>query len=315
MIQTLKPQRLKIGDTIGLLAPASSITEEQYENALAQLKKLGFKVKLGKHLRKQYGYLGGTDEQRLEDLHQMFEDKEVKGIWCARGGYGCPRLLPDLDYQLIRQNPKALVGYSDITALFQAIYQKTGLIGFHGPLAYAVFSPYTSHCLSKVLINPKEKLTIHRFTGIDEEEDYRPATITAGIAEGELIGGNLSVLTALSGTEFQLQAQGKLVFLEDIGEKPYRIDRMLTQLLHSGQLDGAKGILLGVFANCKSGPKSHFFPLLETFKDRLSKLGIPVFYGFSFGHIEHMCTLPIGVRARMDTEGQTLTLLESSVSG
>lgn len=314
-IETMKAARLKKNDTIGLIAPGSAIGEEKVETAMQQLTEMGFQVKQGKHLRAKRGYLAGTDRQRLDDLHQMFADDSVQGIWCIRGGYGCTRLLPDLDYELIRRNPKSLIGFSDITALLHAIYLKTGLVGFHGPNASSNWTPYSSKYLQALLLNPSDTLAIQSFISPEEtESDYVPVqVIHSGRATGTLVGGNLSLLAAMAGTSFGLDASGKLVCLEDVGEKPYRIDRMLTQLLQSAHLDKAAGIILGQFKNCETNDPEFSLTLLECLTDRLAPLGIPVLYGMSFGHIDHNFTIPIGVKASMDTAAQSLTLLESGV--
>lgn len=315
MKKCIKPKALAPGDTIGLITPSSSITEAKLEKAIANMKMLGLKIKLGKHIKAINGYLAGTDEQRLEDLHNMFADDEVDGIWCIRGGYGVGRILPKINYKLIKENPKVLIGYSDITALLLAIYQETGLIGFHGPLASSEFTDYSVRHLKGVLMNPKMSYTIDyaKDNNAFTESTYRTKVIRAGQVKGELTGGNLTLLAAAMGTDFQPKFKNKLVFIEDIGERPYRLDRMFTQLLQSSDLHKAAGIILGVFEDCEAKEGSRSLSLMEMFEDRLGHLNVPIIYGLSLGHIKNHMTLPVGIEAEMDTEKRTIRLLEKGV--
>ena len=314
----LKPKQLKKGDTIGLITPGSFIEDEGLEKAVTNLESLGFQVKLSKHIRAERGFTAGTDAQRLADLHQMFSDKQVAGIWCARGGYGCGRLLPNIDYRLIKKNPKVLVGFSDITALLLAIYQETGLTGFHGPVGSSDFTEYTKAHITKVLLEPSNKLNIELSKENTKlsvtDKVYQTATIRRGTATGRLIGGNLSLLAPLAGTKYQPNIKGKLLFIEEIGEAPYRIDRMLTQLRQSYPLKAAAGIILGVFRGCGKKEGSRSLSLMDTLKDRLGDLNIPVFYGAAIGHIGDNLTLPIGIKAHFDATSGVITLLEKGVS-
>jgi len=248
-------------------------------------------------------------------LHFMFENPKIDGIWCIRGGYGCGRLLPEIDYSLIRKNPKPLIGYSDVTALLQAIYCETGLIGFHGPVAVSDFTDYTIEQFKSILMEPKAPLQLKNAPENDKTEGsaFQTKIINSGKAKGQIAGGNLSLLASLAGTKYQLDAKNKIVFLEDIGERPYRIDRMFTQLLQACKLGEAAGIALGIFDDCEAKQGSDSLTLMETFEDRLGNLGIPVIYGLSFGHIDNQFTFPIGVEAELDTDNQTITLLESAV--
>jgi len=308
---------LKEGDTIGLIAPGSPFSDkEPYQKAIENIESLGFKVKLGKNLYSKYGYLAGRDEERLADLHTMFADDEVAGIWCIRGGYGTSRLLPGIDYKLIKNNPKALIGFSDITALLQAIYQKTGLVGFHGPVAAFDFTEYTIESFKKVLMSNSLPIIGQSILNDElgqRESSYARKVINPGIMAGQIAGGNLSLIAALSGTNYEWDVKDKILLIEDVGEKPYRVDRMLTQLLQNQDLNKAAGILLGVFNNCEAKEKDASLKLMETLEDRLRQLNIPVAYGFSFGHIENQCTLPIGIKARFDTDKFELQLLEGAV--
>lgn len=314
-IKTIKAKRLQTGDTVGLITPGSYISDEALEKAVQNVEGLGLKVKLSKNIRAKRGFTAGTDQERLEDLHEMFQDQQIAGIWCARGGYGCGRLLPQIDYALIQKNPKVLIGYSDITALLLAVYQQTGLVCFHGPVAASEFTPYTKEQVQKVLMEPTPKWTIElaKENLTKSHSAYLQNVFRKGKAKGILIGGNLSLLAALAGTPYALDAKDKIVFIEDIGEKPYRIDRMLTQLRQSANLKQAAGIALGVFEDCEAKEGEASLSLTETLDDRITDLKVPSISGLSFGHIDHQCTFPIGIQARLNTTAQTITLLEPAV--
>jgi len=311
-----KPLRLRDGSTIGLIAPAGPASDEKIAKALANLSTLGYRVREGAALRARHGYLAGTDAARLADLHRAFSDPEVDAVWCVRGGYGCTRLLPDIDYDLVRKHPKPFIGYSDVTALHIAIGQKTGLVTFHGPVAAADFPENTLRHFHAALTSPQPGYLIQAPDPEAEvlpDEAYLPFTIAPGTARGQLTGGNISVLTALAGTPFQPSFRDKIVFLEDVGEQPYRIDRLLTQLLQATDLSRAAGIALGVFAECTPKNTEFSFTLPETLTDRLGTLGIPVVYGLPFGHVPHQATFPYQMEAALDADNRTLTLLEPGV--
>lgn len=299
----LKAKPLQPGDTVGLISPASSVSPQQFLTAVQHLESLGFIVVTGKHATLEHGHLGGLDHQRLEDLHQMFADPKIDGIWCARGGYGCTRLLPDLDFELIRQNPKPLIGYSDITVLLNAIFQETGLIGFHGPLGISEFSEYTVSNLKNTVFGEATNCLISQPEGATP-----PYSIHRGTAEGRFVGGNLALLAAMTGTPHQPDYQNKLVFIEEIAEKPYQIDRMLTQLLQGTNMKDAAGILLGTFVKCGIPAKGSSLSLEATLQDRLGALGIPVIYGAPFGHIDDQFTIPVGGKGRLEATDQGITI-------
>ncbi|MBL7816175.1 MAG: LD-carboxypeptidase [Saprospiraceae bacterium] len=312
----IKPKRLKQGDTLGVIAPSSALPPHVIERAINNLEGLGFKLKLGKNCRNQNGYLAGTDAERLEDLHWAFSDPEVDAIWCIRGGYGATRLLPHIDYKLIKKNPKIFIGYSDITALHIAIFQQTGLVTFHGPVGTSEYTDYTKQHTLNVLMNPtpQYKIELSAENLAKESNLFKPEVISAGKCRGKLIGGNLSLLSAMDGTPYAMQnLKGKILFIEDIDERPYRVDRMLVQLLQSHNLKELAGIALGVFEGCNPKKDENSLSLMACFKDLLGHLGIPIYYGLSFGHIAHQFTLPVGIEAELNTEGGTLTLLESCV--
>jgi muramoyltetrapeptide carboxypeptidase len=314
-IKTVKPNRLKQGDTVAVIAPSSGVSQEEFDKSIKNMTDLGFKTKVGKYTQTVNGFLAGTDKERLEDLHWAFADKEVSAVWCIRGGYGAGRFLPNIDFNLIKKNPKIFIGYSDITALHLAIYQNTGLLTFHGPVASSNYSEYTKKHAINVLMNPSAsyKIELSPDNIAKEGKEFKTEVISRGKARGKLIGGNLSLLTALAGTPFALKnTKGKLLFIEDIGERPYRLDRMFVQLKQSVNLKELSGIALGVFSDCDA-PDDKSQTVIDVVKDHLANLGIPVIYGLSFGHIRDQFTLPVGIEAELDTANSTVTLLENSV--
>ena len=322
----IKPAVLKQGDLVGLIAPSGVLDDTVLQRGVKNLESYGFKVKIGENIRAARGGYAGSVAQRLADLHAMFADKDVKGIWAARGGSGCSALLPSLRYDLIRRHPKILVGYSDITALHLAIYRHAGLVTFHGPVAPSSPTDYAVSQMQAVLMHPRPQteinMSVENERKVATQPEFTLRTFRHGIAEGRLIGGNLSVLSALIGTPYAAEIENHLVFLEDVREPPYRIDRMLTQLQQSvgnrGERDGLKraaGIMLGVFSRIKATDNDASLTLDEVLDDHFSTMPIPAVAGYSFGHIAHQFTLPIGVRARLDTLSQTLTLLEPAVLG
>jgi muramoyltetrapeptide carboxypeptidase len=318
-LEKIKPPRLKKGDTLGIIAPGSFIDESELEESVENLEDLGFKTYYTGNILERYGYLAGTDKQRVEDINHMFGNEQVAGIVCARGGWGCNRILPDIDYELIKNNPKVLVGYSDITSLLFGIYSRTGLVTFHGPVGISTFNDFSVGYLEKMIMDDTTGLELlPAEENLEKENDaYKIYTLSKGKAEGELIGGNLSIAASLVGTPYDVDYSNKLLYLEDIGEEPYRIDRMLTELILAGKLDKVNGIILGVFVDCevkKNKPSfSESLTLKEVFIDRLAGLGVPVIYGMPFGHISSKFTLPFGSRAELDTEKQKIKMLESSV--
>ncbi len=299
------PPRLTAGDTVGLITPASFITDDGLQRAVTQLEGLGLRVKEGRYIRAEHGFVAGTDEQRLGDLHAMFGDRQVKAVWCARGGYGSARLLPALNFGLIKRNPKILIGYSDITALLIAITRETGLITYHGPVGSSEFTEFTEHHLRAALFAGEEWQPIEPPAGESDRYVIRPGTAT-----GELWGGNLSLLAALAGTGYAPPVANNLLFIEEIGEKPYRIDRMLTQLKQSWKLEQAAGILLGTFRDCEPKDGERSLSLRDTLTEQLAGVGIPVAYGLPIGHIDEMCTLPVGGTATFDALDYRIRITE-----
>ncbi len=311
----IRPLRLRAGDTVGLITPASSVSDESLQKAVTNLESLGLRVKPGAFVRQERGYTAGTEEQRLADLYAMFADPQIQAVWAVRGGYGVTRLLPMIDWQLFRQHPKVFIGYSDITALLNTVTPKTGLVTFHGPVGASEFTDYTREQLTAVLFEGRAPhlLLASADNLASTEPGFERLTIRPGVATGPLVGGNLSLLSAMIGTPYQPEVEGKILFMEDIGEKPYRIDRMLTQLRQALPLEKTAGIAFGICADCQPEEGDRSLTLLETLTDRLGDLGVPVCYGLSFGHIKDQFTLPVGVPARFDATNMQLTLLEAGV--
>jgi len=241
----------------------------------------------------------------------MYADHEVKAIWCVRGGYGTTRLLEKIDFDLIRHHPKMLIGYSDITALHQAIWHETGIVGFHGPVANSDFTEYTVKILKEILFNNSENFTIplasENYDGT--AGSYAIDVIKEGVATGRLIGGNLSLLASMVGTKYECETAGKIVFIEEIEEKPYRVDRMLTQLLQNGFFDRVNGVAFGIFEKCSAEDS---LTVNQVIREILNEVQTPIIYGLSFGHISNQCTLPVGIMAKLDTTAKTIQLLESA---
>jgi len=304
-----------------MVAPSAAPNEpERIRFAIDTVESLGFKVKPGAHLYDRDGYLAGADAARAADLNAMFADDGVDAIWCVRGGYGASRILPALDYALMQQKPKALIGYSDITALHMAIHRHAGLVTFHGPVAFRAFTPYSLGELKRVLWTGETPVRLGGPPPFDRTEgrvdwENRVATLVPGKARGRLLGGNLCLMSHLCGTPYFPDLRGAILFLEDVEEAYYRIDRMLTQLWLSGALAGVAGVAFGKFTSCDPSP---FFlqnrPLEDILAERCRALGVPAVSGIMLGHIEDQTTLPVGCLAELDADEGTLTLLEPGVS-
>lgn len=301
------PPSLKKGDTIGVIAPASPIKTDDFEKAICFFQDLGLQVQLGKHLYEEYGYLAGTDEQRLEDFHDMITNPDIKGIIFARGGYGTARIAPAIDYSLIKKNPKIIWGYSDITFLHTAIRQRTGLVTFHGPMVVSDINKEAFDSLSASGFSQ-----LFQPTRLVYSENISPLKVisygTSGeSAKGQLVGGNLSLIASTLGTPFEIDTKGKILFIEDIGEQPYQVDRMLQQLTQAGKIAEASGIVVGDFA--ESEPKSTpSFTMEEVFQQYFGKLSIPVLSGFKIGHCFPHFAIPLGTEAILSAKEKTLTV-------
>ena len=296
----IKPPRLRPGDLIGIISPAGPVDESELKPDLELLESSGFRIHIAPHVYDRQGYLAGDDEARLSDLHALFQDREIKAIICARGGYGTLRLLDRIDYDLIREHPKIIVGYSDITALLMAITKKTGLVTFHGPMVRG---------FSALHDNSRESL--FKLISSDQPVSFSPMagnSLISGRATGPLIGGNLSLICHLIGTPFLPSLDGCILFIEDRGEPLYRIDRMLTHLALAGQLKEISGLIGGEFMDC--GDPSDIDTLLKTLA---SDLKIPLTTGFPVGHGPQNTALPLGIPTRLDADLMTLATLEPCV--
>jgi len=317
MNRLLKPDRLNFGDTIGIIAPASAPPDPMaIDRAAAALERFGFKPKLAKNVRARLGFIAGTDHERATDVMAMFTDKKVKAMICIRGGYGTGRILDRLDYGLIRRHPKILSGYSDITALHSALLKKAGLLSIHAPMLNGALADpkvpeFTKNSFFRTVMEAKPSGSICQ--GYDGKT---VSILHRGIVEGRLVGGNLSLICASLGTPFSPSFKGKILFIEDISERPYRLDRLFTHLWNAGVFDQVAGVAIGVNANCderESQTREYQQSAAEVVKERLSTLKIPVVIGLPFGHMDLNATLPIGARAKLDANQGDLIITESAV--
>jgi muramoyltetrapeptide carboxypeptidase len=304
----MRAKRLRPGDTIGIVAPASPYDSAKTERALGNLAAMGYKVKVGASVYKNRGYLAGSDEMRAEDINRMFAEDEVDAIFCLRGGYGSQRLIDLIDYKLIRKNPKIFMGYSDITALLISIYQECGLITFHGPIV----GDFTGGLNKATKAAMLKMLESTEAVGELENPDT-PEVVCEGKARGELVGGNLSIIAASLGTPYEINTKGRILLLEDVNEEPYSIDRMLNQLRLGGKFRDAAGIVLGDWGNALPEEPERSLTLEEVLHDMFHNIGKPVLQGYKIGHCKPNITVPIGAEAEIDTCSRTLRILEPAV--
>jgi muramoyltetrapeptide carboxypeptidase len=313
----LKPKSLKPGDTVGLVSPSTYVVDpDQLQLMQLTAQMFGWKTKVGKQVGRREASPGDSIPARVADLHAMFADPEVQGIICVRGGYGAPQLLDQLDFELIRKNPKMLLGYSDITGLHLAIHQKTNLVTFHGPTGLSPFTEFSQNWFRRAL----DTKPMGPLGNPTEANPFRPRhplrTIRPGKARGRLIGGNLTLISTLMGTPFEIDTRGKILFLEDVGEEPYRMDRMLQQLALAGKFEQAAGVVFGECVDC--GPRDYqpsitFNYTLGEVLDRVfAKVRVPVFHGLLIGHTADQITLPLGVMASMDADRKELVVEEAA---
>ena len=304
-----KPKVLNNGDVIGISAPSGFATEAAVIRAKDALEKWGFKVVLGRSCFSKHGYLAGGDLLRAEDLNFMFQDSSIKGIICLRGGFGVTKILNYLDYKMIKDNPKLLVGFSDITALHIALNQRSGLITFHGPMAVNIsrgLDTFTQESLIKAATQPISIGPIRNPEGIPME------TIVEGEAIGKITGGNLTMICSTLGTSYEIDTKGKLLLIEEIGEEPYRIDRMLTQLLLAGKLQKAAGFILGDFNSCNPKNRMESLSLQDIFREIIIPLNKPTIGNLKIGHCSPNITLPLGVEAYINPQEGLLEIRESA---
>ena len=310
----IKPNKLKKGELIGIISPASTTNDPiLMENGVKYFERLGYQVLPGKNLDKRNGYLAGTDEERLNDIHDMFSNRKVKAVFCLRGGYGASRLLDKIDYKLIQQNPKIFVGFSEITSLQMAFLAKSKLVTFAGPMVLPNFSenvnPFTEENCWATITSKRKRPEIK----LDGEQFFQTKTLKK--SSGKLIGGNLAVLTALVGTGYLPNFKNKILLLEEINEPPYKIDRMLNQLRLKGVFEELKGIILGDFIDCVEQDKNKLtLGLTEVLVDYFNRLNIPVINNFPFGHSSKIFTLPIGCKVQLDLNKRSVRLMEAGVT-
>jgi muramoyltetrapeptide carboxypeptidase len=305
---TIKPKALKKGDLVAICAPAGCISEpEEILEFTDVIRDLGFRVKKGRNIASRFGYFSAPDESRAAEFMEMIGDPEVKAIFFIRGGWGCARIIPFLDFAAIRNNPKVIMGFSDISSLLNAITSKTGLVTFHGPNGNASWNSRTMEYFHSLLFHGKA-CSFHNRT-----EDLKVRTIHAGIAEGELFGGNLTVVNSMIGTGHLPDWTNKILFLEDLKEEPYRIDRMLTQLKLAGVLDAVSGIILGAFRDCVAEEPDRAFTIDQVFDQHFKGLNKPVFSNAQFGHVVNKFILPVGTKVRMNADRGTIEMLEAGV--
>jgi muramoyltetrapeptide carboxypeptidase len=310
----IKPKKLKHGDVIGIISPASSPDNfSKINRGVEYLEKIGYRVEIGKNVGISEGYLAGSDSQRLSDLHDMFNNKNVNAIFSIRGGYGSGRLLDKIDYNLIRNNPKIFVGYSDITALQMAFFAKTGLVTFGGPMVAVDFhdeiSPFTEEVFWRTITSNKK---IGRIQNPRKEKFY---LLNKGRSQGRILGGNLSILTSLMGTEYLPKLKDSILLLEDVNEAPYKIDRMLNQLRIAKILKNVKGIILGYFVDCiESDPAKQTFSLNEVIIEYFQNSKLPVLYNVKHGHIKENITIPFGLKCSLNATRGFIEIMENAVS-
>lgn len=304
------PRGLRPGSTVGIVCPASGANTSDIRDFVEVCRYWGVKVKVGKNFSKRTGYLSAPDQDRASEFMQFIEDPDVDAVVCARGGYGVMRILPMLDFTSIRQAGKIIMGFSDITALLVAANQLSGMVTFHGPVASSTFDDFTVKSLRETVVSE----TIQAPLAFSSQ---KLTTIVPGVAQGKLTGGNLALVVSTLGTKYEIDTTDSILFLEEINEEPFRVDRMLTQLWLAGKLQSCKGIALGNFRDCQAHSTSISpvsFSLEQVFEQRLSTLGIPVMYGLPFGHVRSKLTMPLGVQAELDASSKSLRILETAVS-
>ncbi|PKD44826.1 S66 peptidase family protein [Rhodohalobacter barkolensis] len=300
----IRPKKLNKGDTVALTAPAGIVYDEsEFDRMKRVLESFGLNVVFGEFVKERFGYLAGTDRERARDLNRFFADPEIDGIVAVRGGWGCARILPYLDFEMIKENPKIYCGFSDNTTLHMAFLHRSNLISFHGPNGTSDWTDLTKQSFKSVLMDG-DKAEFHSESEVE--------IVFPGIVEGRLMGGNLSILTTTLGTDIQPDTKEAILFVEDIGEPVYKIDRMLVHLKQAGVLDNLNGFIFGRCAICPDPSDSHF-TLKEILQQHIRPLGIPAVMGMDISHDPDNFTIPQGVMARFDADQKYLKLLESAV--
>lgn len=320
-LNLIKPPHLNPGDTVGLISSGFRVPEDiQIQYATERLQALGLKVKLGQTVFQRDGYCAGCSAERAADLNQMFKDPEIKAIFELRGGWGSNQILDKIDYRLIKQHPKILMGYSDITSLLLAIQAKTGLVTFHGPLFFDAIPAFSAQYLKDVLFAGKAEVFKNPVDASEDDlthTENRIQTITGGTATGRFLGGNLTTLTSMLGSNYLPHFKGAILFVEDVGENVYQIDRMLTQLQMAGVLSQISGFVFGTCKDCSVGEGTTTYgslTLMQVLNRHLKPLHIPAWYGAMIGHDSKVFTVPEGTPVRINADEGTITMLEPAVS-
>ena len=312
-MRIVKPPALRKGDVIGIAAPASpSSSEEKLARGIRYLETIGYRVTLGKYARTKHGYLAGSDIQRATDINDFFSDRNVKAIFSVRGGYGTQRILPLLDYSVIRRNPKILVGYSDVTALHMALFCRAGLVTFSGPMVAVEMAEGLSGASEERFW--QSLTTPYVPPPLRHDRDRRRIRGKKNISVGRIVGGNLSLVAALVGTSYLPRREDLIWLIEEIGEQPYRIDRLLQQLKLGGLIPRSKGVVLGRFIDCEPEKGKPSLHLEDIFKETFKGYRYPVCTGAHFGHIKDSLTVPLGVRVEIQGLTGTTHLLEAGVA-
>lgn len=310
----IRPPRLRRGDKVGLVSPATAAFRREPEAIRKEaLEALGFDVAYGEHYFDRFGYFGGEDEARASDINSFFADPDIRMIF-ARGGWGSARVLPLLDYAQIAANPKVLLGYSDASALINGVHTQTGLVTFHGP---SPLDRYSADWFERILMRG-EAATMTNLEQIEDSElvqtEHRLRTLTSGRATGPLLGGNLTVLTNIMASPYLPDFDGAILFLEDVAEAVYRVDRMLTELKLAGVLDRIAGFVFGRCTDCEPANSYGSLTLEDVLEQHIGELGIPAFDGSMIGHIDQQFTLPLGVDVEIDAGQGSIRLLEPAVT-
>ncbi len=313
----IRPPRLGPGSRVALLAPAGPLLErDDLTRGVELCRALGLTPVLGANAHRRHGYLAGSDDERLADLNGALADPAIDAIWCLRGGYGVTRILDRVDFSPLADRPKIVIGFSDVTALILALHQATEIVSFHAPMARSPLTQFSRDHFEQVLMRTGAAGRLARLappTSVLVPRTPRLLALHGGVAEGPLIGGNLSLFAALLGSRHLPECNGAILFLEDVGEDLYRIDRMLAQMRMVGILNQVAGVILGQFTDMKRGTGDGALGFDEVMRTYLEPLGVPVLSGVPVGHVDDQWTLPIGVRARLDADAGEVDLLEPAV--
>ncbi len=313
-----KPPRLAPGARVAIVAPSGPCLEQDdITRSLELCHALGLEATPGEHVRDRWGYLAGNDADRVADLNAALRDPAIDAIWCVRGGYGITRILHQVDFAALRKHPKAIIGFSDITALLHGALSQAGVVAFHGPTARQPMPEFSLRHFDQVLRIAEPVGRLERLpqpAGVHAARQNRIVTLRGGVAEGPLLGGNLSLLQCLAGTPYFPDLTGAILFLEDVGEALYRVDRMFAHLSALGAFRQLAGVLVGRFTEMSQGTSDGAFGFDEVLQHYFGGLGVPVAHGFPVGHIDDQWTLPLGVRARLDATSGDVDLLERAVT-